>query len=401
MCLGKLIKVVIILCLTILKFVAHNLYSLVVTSGCQLHSCMESPPAYHCRSKSWHPQNIYGVWLNVGSAEEYAYHYPQKKYETRHQASSCQESMTRIRQKAFSRRIEEYLHNSASFDEKRFDSSLYQVVHQTTGPLTPAGNSSQLAGVIRGLCFSDHIGLVMILIDRAYRGLCDQTSVKTFAGAIVKALQTYAEPIADGNYACFPYPYFLLHGLEKPTTGEVVRQLEENGRVIHETLAVRAQFMKKYGGPVYMEQDLKMLMEEGAAEDTSGICCYLARAAEQQPHGTDYSYIAKVSFFLDTLNKEIIVITIQGQRIQLHNKERSRDFTRLAHMLQMDPRTYILKKICEIGRKESYQKIRVIRPRAHPMFLDNHCGFKARYEPIIQQAGITAENGCYLETGLP
>jgi len=58
-----------------------------------------------------------------------------------------------------------------------------------------------------------------------------------------------------------------------------------------------------------------MLMEEGAAEDTSGICCYLTKAAEKQSHGTDSTYIAKVSFFLDTSNKEIIVITVQGQRV--------------------------------------------------------------------------------------
>jgi len=309
--------------------------------------------------------------------------------------------MTKIRQKAFSHRIEEYLHNSESFDEQRFDSSLYQVVKQNSSPLTSVGSSAQVVRVIRGLCFSDHIGLVMILLDRVYRGLHDQTSIKTFARAIAKALQTYAEPIADGDYACFPYPYFLLHGLGKSAIGEVVKQLEENGRVIHETLAIRAQFMREYGGAVYMEQDMKMLMEEGAAEDTSGICCYLAKSTEQQPHGTDLSYIAKVSFFLDTLHKEIIVITIQGQRIQQRNKKRSRDFARLAHKLRMDPRTYILKRLCEIGRQEAYQKIRVIRPLEHPMYLDSHCGFKARYEPIIRQAGINSESGCYLETGLP
>ena len=143
-----------------------------------------------------------------------------------------------------------------------------------------------------------------------------------------------------------------------------------------------------------------MLMEEGATEDTSGICCYLAKASEQQPHGTDCSYIAKASFFLDTSNKEIIVITIQGQRIQQGNKARSREFARLGHKLQMDPRAFILKNICEIGRKESYQKIRVIKPLNHPMLLDNHCGFKARYEPIIRQAGINTESGCYLESDL-
>ena len=308
--------------------------------------------------------------------------------------------MTQIRQKAFSNRIEEYLYNSKSFDDKRFDSSLYQVVTQNKKLKTAACPSSQLLKVIRGLCFSDHIELVMILIDRAYRGLHDQSSVKTFALAISKALQTYAEPLADGDYACFPYPYFLLHGLEKTTIDKVVRKLEENSRIIHETLAIRAQFMKEFAGPVYLEQNLKMLMEEGSAEDTSGICCYLTNSSEQHPHGTDSSYIAKASFFLDTSNKEIIVITIQGQRVQQGNKERSRDFSRLGHKLQMDPRTFILNNISEIGRQNAYQRIRVIRPLMHPMFIDNHCGFKATYEPIIRHAGINSENGCYLETDL-
>ena len=308
--------------------------------------------------------------------------------------------MTRIRQRAFSHRIEEYLLNSSSFDEQRFDSSLYQIVRQNKDRKIAPGTSPKPVKVIRGLSFSDHISLVMLLIDRAYRSLRDQTPIKAYACAIAKALQTYAEPLADGDYACFPYPYFLLHGLEKTTTDAVVRQLEENGRVIHETLAIRSQFMKTYGGPVNLKLNTKMLMEEGAAEDTSGICCYLTKAAEQQPHGTDCSYIAKASFFLDIRNKEIIVITIQGQRIQLGDKARSRDFARLAHKLKMDPRTYILKTICEIGRQETYQKIRVIRPKEHPMFLDSHCGFKARYEPVIRQAGINTENGCYLECDL-
>jgi hypothetical protein len=308
--------------------------------------------------------------------------------------------MTTIRQKAFSHRIEEYLHNPESFDEQRFDSSLYKVVTQNRNVITAAGTFSQVDKVIRGLSFSHHIDLVMMLIDRAYRGLRDQTGIKAFACAIAKALQAYAEPFGDGDHACFPYPYFLLHGLQKPTVASVVRKLEENGRVIHETLADRAQFMDKHGGPVYLKQNTKMLMEEGATEDTSGICCYLTKATEQQPHGTDCSYIAKVSFFLDTRNKEIIVITIQGQRVQPGNKARSRDFARLGHKLQMDPRTYILKNICEIGRQDAYQKIRVIRPMEHPMFLDSHDGFKARYEPVIRQAGIITEKGCYLECKL-
>lgn len=305
--------------------------------------------------------------------------------------------MTRIRQRAFSHRIEEYLHNAESFNEQRFDSSLYQIVKQKQKVPTADGIAFQAADVLQGLSFSEHIGLVMMLIDRAYRGLQDQTGIKDFSRAMAGALQTYAEPLSDGDYGCFPYPYYLLHGLEKQTAGEVVTQVEENGRVIHETLAVRAQFMEKYGGPVYLEPGMKMLMEEGASEDTSGICSYLAWASELQPHGTDCSYIAKVSFFLDTTKKEIIVITIQGQRIQRDNKERSRDFARLGHKLGMDPRAFLMQYLCGIGRRESYQKIRVIRPREHPMFFDSHRGFMARYEPIIRQAGIDTEEGCYLE----
>jgi len=308
--------------------------------------------------------------------------------------------VTRIRQTAFAHRIEEYLDNAGTFDQKRFDSALYKVVTQNSDMTATTGTPGQTVKVIRGLCFSDHIGLVMMLIERAYRNLLEQTDARTFARAVVKALQTYAEPIADGDYACFPYPYFLLHGLEKPTTTEVVRQLEENGRIIHETLSGRAGFMEKYGGPIYLEQETKLLMEEGAAEDTSGICCYLTRASEEHPHGTDSSYIAKVSFFLDMQNSEIIVITIQGQRVRPGNQERSRDFARLAHKLQMDPRAYVLKNICRIGRREAFRRIKVIRPECHPMFFDRHEGFMARYEPVILQAGIDTEYNCYLETCL-
>ena len=308
--------------------------------------------------------------------------------------------MTKIPQIAFAKRIEEYLHNEGTFDQQRFDSSLYRVVTQNRNKTIRADIPAETVKVIQGLSFSDHIGVVMMLIGRAYRSLSDQTSIKDFARAIARALQAYAAPVADGDYACFPYPYFLLHGIERPTAAEIVTKLEKNGRIIHETLAARTSFIKKLCGPIYLEQETKMLMEEGAAEDTSGICCYLTKATEKHPHGTDSSYIAKVSFFLDTHNQEIIVITIQGQRVQPQNRERSRGFVRLGHKLQMDPRTYILKNICKIGRRQLYHKIRVIRPLFHPMYLDSHEGFMARYEPVIIKAGINIENGCYLEAEL-
>jgi len=188
-----------------------------------------------------------------------------------------------------------------------------------------------------------------------------------------------------------------LHGINKKTLTESVSQFKSNGRIIHETLAARDLFLTNHGESVCLGNGIKMLMEEGSAEDYFGICCYITKEDEKEPHGTDSTYIAKACFFLDTLNDEIIVITMQGQRVFADQKNRSRYYARLAAKLQMDPRAYVLKKICEIAKSEGYKKIRVVRPEHHPMYIDEHGGFIAKYEPIIRQAGISLENGCYLE----
>jgi hypothetical protein len=94
------------------------------------------------------------------------------------------------------------------------------------------------------------------------------------------------------------------------------------------------------------------------------------------------------------------VITLQGQRVSKNAKERSRDYARLGAKLTMDPRAYVLKKVCTICTNEGFKKVKVIRPEQHPLFIDHEEGFMARYEPIIRHTGITTENGCYLENDL-
>jgi hypothetical protein len=42
----------------------------------------------------------------------------------------------------------------------------------------------------------------------------------------------------------------------------------------------------------------------------------------------------------------------------------------------------------------------VIKPEEHPMFIEKHNGFLGNYEPVIRKAGITEDNGCYLERRL-
>ncbi len=308
--------------------------------------------------------------------------------------------MTKIRQGEFASRIEEYILDPACFNEERFGSSLYTVITERQEENPATGDVASIIKTLHGLCFSEYIELVMILLNQAYCGLDDSTSLKKYSTAMSAAMQDFAEPLENGSSACYPGPYFLLHGIDQHTLDDCVTQFKSNGRIIHETLAARDSFLDKYGGGMCLENGIKMYMEEGSAEDFFGICCYITSEDEKNPHGTDSSYIAKVSFFLDTLRREIIVITLQGQRVLAGQKKRSRAYARLAAKLGMDPRGYVLEEVCKIAKDELYRRVRIIRPEHHPMFLDEHPGFMARYEPVILVAGITKENGCYLESSL-
>ncbi len=308
--------------------------------------------------------------------------------------------MTKIRKRAFANRIVEYLNDADSFSEGRFDASLFSVVKEPRAGGAADGAGSRQVELIQGLRFGAHIELVMLLLAHAFQGLGDRTTIKAYAEAMAGAMQSFAEPIANGSLTCFPDPTFLMHGLGRATLADIVRRFENNGRIIHETLARRDDFIDSHGRALNLGHGVKMLMEEGAAEDSFGICGYLVREDEEEPHGTDISYIAKTSFFLDATKGELFVISLQGQRVLSAQKERSRDFARLAARLAMDPRAFVLRKVCEVARSEGYRRVRVVRPDQHPMFLDRHRGFMARYEPVIHQAGIGEENGCYLEARL-
>jgi hypothetical protein len=309
--------------------------------------------------------------------------------------------MTKIRQRAFANRIEEYLlHPALSFNQHRFDSSLHTLVRKANPGGGPAAVAVPFIEVMRGLSFAEHMELVMILLAHAYEGLEDDTEIKEYSKAISVAIQDFAEPLTDGHPDCFLDPSFLLHGLRQADLAAIVARLFDNGRIIHETLAARDDFIDRHKGPTLLGNGIQLLMEEGAAEDRCGICCYLTRENEPEPHGTDDTYIAKVSFFLDVTRREITVITVQGQRAYAARKNRSRDYARLAARLALDPRAFLLGLLTELAAKEGFERIKVIRPAHHPMFIDKHEGFMAHYEPVIKAAGINEVNGCYLEGGL-
>jgi hypothetical protein len=98
---------------------------------------------------------------------------------------------------------------------------------------------------LRGLSFREHFALVIILLGRAYRSLTVNSDIDTYARVVAGSLHTDAEPLPEGDHACFPCPRFHFNKLRDMTTFEVVRKPEDNRLIIQEIPAVRSGFMKK------------------------------------------------------------------------------------------------------------------------------------------------------------
>ena len=303
--------------------------------------------------------------------------------------------MAQINQLAFAARIQEYINNPSCFEQERFDSSLHTVTVREPSRFEQGGLLD-----LQGLCFEEYIELVMILLEHGYHSLQKPASLATYCRAMAQAVQRFAQPLAVNDPASYMEPHFLLHGLEKATIAESVAQCEDNGRIIHETMEGRAGYMAQYGCKTLLGNGLQMMMENGFAEDKLGICCFITKVDEPNPNGAGNCYTAKVSFFLDTTHMEITIITIQGQRVIKTMKNRSRDYARLGAQLNIDPRGYLLKKVCEVAKLAGYKRVRVIRPESHPMTIDQHGGFVAHYGNLIRDQGITHEKDCYLEGDL-
>lgn len=303
--------------------------------------------------------------------------------------------MAQINQQAFAARIKEYINNPSCFEQEFFDSSLHTVtVREQSKP--HLGENGCLQN-LQGLCFEEYIELAMILLEHGYHSLQKPANLTAYCAAMAQAVQSFAKPLAVNDPASYMDPHFLLHGLEKATIAENAAQCEDNGRIIHETLEVRAGYMAKYGCKTLLGNGLQMMMKNGFAEDNLGICCFMTKEDEPNPNGAGNGYAAKVSFFLDTSQMEITIITIQGQLVNKALKNRSRDYARLGARLKIDPRGYLLNKVCEVAKSAGYKRVRVIRPESHPMTIDQHGGFVARYDNLIREQGINHTNDCYLE----
>jgi len=248
-----------------------------------------------------------------------------------------------------------------------------------------------------GISFGGNTKCAMELIRRAYSYLQDGTDISIYSKAVAGAMQHFAEPLLLRSLV---WPHFLLHGIERESLDGVINKIQDNSRIIHET--IERQFTFSSRNVRDDSSGLFIYFSGGTYEDSFGIASHLMN----EDNGFIYHtppYLAKVSFFLDETNKEVYVITIQGQKPSEHideAKKQGREFARVTAKLGMDPRTYLLKHIMDSRRKKGYKKAKVIRPHHHPYWIEQHEGFTGKYEPIILQAGIDQENGCYLEAEL-
>jgi hypothetical protein len=261
-----------------------------------------------------------------------------------------------------------------------------------------------------GITFGYTMRLVMQLIERAFCGLQDRTSIDDFSLAVAEAVQDFAEPFPDKEQTMC-YPHFLFHGLAQPDLEGVVGRLKANGRTIHETLEASEGIIADQGYE-RLDGDLQLSMSDGVTDDYFGIA-YLLAKQDAVLLSSASSYIAKASFFVDVSNSDIYVMTLQGRRFgssdpnweaspkgRRQRLDKEREYSKIGNILGMSPRRFILTQVAEFGRKSGYNRIRVIKPEEHPIYIERHKGFMGNYEHVIRKAGITEDNGCYLESKL-
>ncbi len=305
--------------------------------------------------------------------------------------------MVNINTTSFAQKIQEYLEAPATFNQ--------EAIVDTLNLIDPLSKWKKR----KGITFGYNTQLVMQLLARAYVLLTDKIDSHHFSEEVAKAVQDFAQPFPSHDNLC--YPHFLFHGLVQPTLDEVVERLNNNARIIHETLRSKDKIMKEHKSQS-LDGNLQLSMSNGCTDDYFGIA-YLLAKQDIILLSSANGYIAKASFFVDETNKEIYVITLQGRRFgsndpvrQAHPSGQERrikseqEYSKFGNILGMSPRRFILASVMDFGRENRFERIRVIKPQEHPMFIEMHEGFYGNYEPVIKKAGINQENGCYLEARL-
>ncbi len=304
--------------------------------------------------------------------------------------------MVNINVTGFADRLRDYLDFPETFSQ--------EAVVDTLNLVDPESSF----GGRKGITFGHNTELVMYLLGRAFY-LSPGDDKLDFSHNVAQAVQNFAEPFPDTDNLC--YPHFLFHGLVQPNIDGVIEKIESNSRIIHETLDNRRRIMAEHG-ITRLDDGLQLIMAHGLTDDYFGVA-YLLAKQDKTLISSATGYITKASFFVDETNNDIYVMTLQGRRFGSNDPVRAihpsgkakrleaeREYSRIGNVLGRGPRRFILEQVANFGKDNGYKKIKVIKPQEHPMFIEEHNGFLANYEPVIRKAGITEDNGCYLEKAL-
>ncbi|MEK6961600.1 MAG: hypothetical protein AABX47_10640 [Nanoarchaeota archaeon] len=245
-----------------------------------------------------------------------------------------------------------------------------------------------------GLCFDYTIELAMKLFDRAFHNLHDGTTAAGFARKIAGSMADFGDRFNESLVSC--YPHFLLHGISADRLDPTLEKIQDNSRIIHETLIERAGFVARHGRSILGNDLESAYCVSDVSDHCFGVTSLLVTNC--RPYGTYYGYVAKFGIFLDKTNREAIGLGVQGQKPTKPGD--GEYFARLSHLLRMDPRAYLIQDVMDTLSDEGYARLKVLVPSENPMTLENHSGFLGRYEPALREAGLTNRTGIYLTATL-
>lgn len=135
--------------------------------------------------------------------------------------------------------------------------------------------------------------LFIDLLDQAYQSLGEPISAREFSEKIAVALQSFVNPFPKGEeLVC---PHFLLHGLtNKRSSDQVVKQIEKNSDIIHQTLSIREQVQQDLF-PHDCRNGYKIFAANGQVEDLFGTASVLVQANSRFFEFVDSWFISKVA----------------------------------------------------------------------------------------------------------
>jgi len=230
------------------------------------------------------------------------------------------------------------------------------------------------------------------LLFDAYDSLDDGSSIKDLCRVVSFLLKSF-----DPEAKLCVHPYFLLHGLRKPTLEGVASKIEDNYRIINETRSFIDDFRVYCNSSLAGDLVLKVI--EGEFADTNGVCCFVHPSSLSMPSQVA-GYVSKVTFFADVSNFTAYFFTIQSRKFNLYSKSDARKYNHYYHglcrVLGMDPRAFVLQTVCELLEQECFNDFRVIKPLIHPFTIEAHNGFFARYESLVKDLGFIDEDDTYL-----